>query len=185
MCSLAEGEEVQELRYVVASIASRWLVSPPCIEDGVGTTYRTLWSCVSSRKLARIAALSFWITARSSAMVFAARTLRMNCFTIGANKGEIVSYTCFQCPRLVLVRHGVRTGTHRDGLGRCPGVLWPRRPVPRGCCTGFLDHRRRRAASWRCSCVDHPEYCRLIDSAGSSRGMDWRRKEGRKGEVLS
>lgn len=28
-----------------------------------------------------MAALSFWTTARSSAMVFAARTLRINCFT--------------------------------------------------------------------------------------------------------
>ncbi len=40
------------------------------------------WSALSSRKLARMAALSFWITARSSAIVLAARTLRMNCFTI-------------------------------------------------------------------------------------------------------
>lgn len=39
-------------------------------------------SWLSSRNEARIAALSFWITARSSAMVFADRTLRMNCLTV-------------------------------------------------------------------------------------------------------
>jgi hypothetical protein len=43
----------------------------------------TAWSVLSSRKLARIAALSFWMTALSSAMVFAARTLRINCLTVG------------------------------------------------------------------------------------------------------
>ena len=48
---------------------------------GAPEAYRILWSCVSSRKLARIAALSFWMTALSSAIVLAARTLRMNCFT--------------------------------------------------------------------------------------------------------
>ena len=40
-----------------------------------------LASPLSSLKLALIAALSFCTTARSSAMVFEARTLRMNCFT--------------------------------------------------------------------------------------------------------
>lgn len=50
--------------------------------DAFATAYRMLWSPLSSRKLARMAALSFWMTARSSAMVFAARTLRMNCFTM-------------------------------------------------------------------------------------------------------
>lgn len=40
-------------------------------------------SWLSSRNEARIAALSFWMTARSSAMVLAERTLRMNCFTVG------------------------------------------------------------------------------------------------------
>jgi hypothetical protein len=43
---------------------------------------RTLESPLSSRKLARMAALSFWTTARSSAMVFEARTFRINCFTM-------------------------------------------------------------------------------------------------------
>jgi hypothetical protein len=38
-------------------------------------------SALSSLKLARIAALSFWTTARSSAIVFAARTFRINCLT--------------------------------------------------------------------------------------------------------
>lgn len=44
-------------------------------------SYLTLESALSSLKLALIAALSFCTTARSSAMVFEARTLRMNCFT--------------------------------------------------------------------------------------------------------
>lgn len=42
-----------------------------------------LWFVLSSLKLARMFALSFWMTALSSAMVFAARTLRMNCLTVG------------------------------------------------------------------------------------------------------
>lgn len=46
--------------------------------------YLTPWSLLSSRKLARIEALSFWMTALSSAMVLAARTLRMNCLTVWA-----------------------------------------------------------------------------------------------------
>jgi len=45
-------------------------------------TYLMFESPLSSRKLARIAALSFCTTARSSAIVFEARTFRMNCFTI-------------------------------------------------------------------------------------------------------
>ena len=40
-----------------------------------------LESPLSSRKLARMAALSFWTTARSSAMVLEALTLRINCLT--------------------------------------------------------------------------------------------------------
>ena len=40
-----------------------------------------LESWLSSLKLARMAALSFCTTALSSAIVFAARTFRMNCFT--------------------------------------------------------------------------------------------------------
>jgi hypothetical protein len=51
-------------------------------------THRMLWSWPSSRKLALIAALSFWMTARSSAIVLAARTLRMNCFTVDADADQ-------------------------------------------------------------------------------------------------
>lgn len=46
--------------------------------------YRTLESWLSSLKLALIAALSFCTTALSSAIVFAARTFRMNCLTVVA-----------------------------------------------------------------------------------------------------
>ena len=45
-------------------------------------SYRRSELWLSSLKLARIAALSFCTTARSSAIVFEARTLRMNCFTV-------------------------------------------------------------------------------------------------------
>lgn len=45
------------------------------------TTHLTFESWLSFLKLERIAALSFCTTARSSAIVFAARTFRMNCFT--------------------------------------------------------------------------------------------------------
>jgi hypothetical protein len=44
--------------------------------------YRILESWLSSLKLALIAALSFCTTARSSAIVLEARTLRMNCLTM-------------------------------------------------------------------------------------------------------
>jgi hypothetical protein len=47
-------------------------------------TYLTFESPLSSLKLALIAALSFCTTARSSAIVFEARTLRMNCFTVNS-----------------------------------------------------------------------------------------------------
>lgn len=43
--------------------------------------YLILASPLSSLKLALMAALSFCTTARSSAIVFEARTLLMNCFT--------------------------------------------------------------------------------------------------------
>jgi hypothetical protein len=52
----------------------------------VFVSYLTFESPLSSRKLARIAALSFCTTARSSAMVFEARTLRMNCFTANSQQ---------------------------------------------------------------------------------------------------
>jgi len=51
----------------------------------------TAWSPLSSRKLARMAALSFWMTALSSAMVFAARTLRMNCLTVGLETCQLAA----------------------------------------------------------------------------------------------
>ena len=44
-------------------------------------TNRTPESLLSSLNDARIAALSFWITARSSAIVLADRTFRINCLT--------------------------------------------------------------------------------------------------------
>lgn len=83
------------------------------IEEG---SHLTLGSWLSSRKLARMEALSFWMTARSSAMVLAALTLRMNCFT------EVwplmVSFQCSSAmfavfvtglgDQLLIVRYGVR-----------------------------------------------------------------------------
>lgn len=68
----------------------RHSICPKCVRSPSVKRYssfatlfrRTLESPLSSRKLARIAALSFCTTARSSAMVFDARTLRMNCFTM-------------------------------------------------------------------------------------------------------
>jgi hypothetical protein len=51
-------------------------------------SYLTLESPLSSLKLALMAALSFCTTARSSAIVFEARTLRMNCFTTRGQRGE-------------------------------------------------------------------------------------------------
>lgn len=53
----------------------------PPIVCALDVTYRRSELWLSSLKLALIAALSFCTTARSSAMVFAARTLRINCFT--------------------------------------------------------------------------------------------------------
>jgi hypothetical protein len=45
-----------------------------------------------------MAALSFCTTARSSAMVFEARTLRMNCFTVlvSVQAGKVVDIGCAQ-----------------------------------------------------------------------------------------
>ena len=81
MCPLAEGEEVEQLRDVVP---------PACVSTcapraaRLHPTHLTLESWLSSLKLARMAALSFCTTARSSAIVFAARTFRMNCLTAEA-----------------------------------------------------------------------------------------------------
>jgi hypothetical protein len=78
---LAKGEQVQQLGNIVAPgvLSQYWSVCG----FGISRAHRTLWSPLSSRKLARIDALSFWMTALSSAMVLAARTLRMNCLTVG------------------------------------------------------------------------------------------------------
>jgi hypothetical protein len=68
-------------------------------------TYLTFESPLSSLKLALMAALSFCTTARSSAMVFEARTLRMNCFTTNSQQAG---------------RGGVLwrpTGAHTGGVG--------------------------------------------------------------------
>lgn len=88
MCSLAEGKEVEQFCDIVPSVSryARRAIHQhfrSCIDSraAVVVTHLTLWLWLSSRKLARIEALSFWITARSSAMVLAARTLRMNCLT--------------------------------------------------------------------------------------------------------
>ena len=64
-----------------------------------------LW--LSSRKLARMAALSFCTTARSSAMVLEARTLRMNCFTVDV--GRQLSWLV---ALIAALRH---TGAHLGG----------------------------------------------------------------------
>ena len=52
-----------------------------------------LESWLSSLNDARIAALSFRMTARSSAIVFADRTFRINCLTICLAPVELVIYT--------------------------------------------------------------------------------------------
>lgn len=77
------------------------------------STHLTPESWLSSLKLARMAALSFWTTARSSAIVFAARTFRMNCFT-----GSNVSRLQMEEARLAY-RKSLRRprGPHRGYLG--------------------------------------------------------------------
>ena len=65
-------------------------------------------SPLSSLKLARIAALSFCTTALSSAIVFEARTLRMNCFT-----DKLLAATFRGCLVARL------TGAHIDFMGTC------------------------------------------------------------------
>lgn len=89
MGSFAECEEVEELCNIVAS-GKHLLVAVR--EDVADMLYLTLESPLSSLKLALIAALSFCTTARSSAMVLEARTLRMNCFTIGCQLLVIEGY---------------------------------------------------------------------------------------------
>ena len=67
-----------------SSLATLFLLqSSQCLSTALEGTWLHLMleSPLSSRKLARMAALSFCTTALSSAIVFEARTLRMNCFT--------------------------------------------------------------------------------------------------------
>lgn len=101
--------------------------------------YLTLWSALSSLKLARMDALSFWMTALSSAMVFAARTLRMNCLTVWWRGGQPRDVTkrrrarlgCLPLPpspllpsyrqllQAMAIRGASLTGAH-DGMDRGP-----------------------------------------------------------------
>lgn len=80
MCSLAQREEVEKLGDIVASAGPG--VSMCASFAASMCSYRKSELCDSSLKLALMAALSFCTTARSSAMVLAARTLRMNCLTV-------------------------------------------------------------------------------------------------------
>ena len=63
---------------------------------------RTLESPLSSRKLARMAALSFWTTALSSAMVFEARTFRINCFTVRLSDQPVRKYVFWTVRELIV-----------------------------------------------------------------------------------
>jgi hypothetical protein len=56
-----------------------------------------------------MAALSFCTTARSSAMVLEARTLRMNCFTVASSR-QLTHLLFDMC--VVAYSIGVRTGAH-------------------------------------------------------------------------
>lgn len=78
------------------------------------TTHLTFESWLSFLKLERIAALSFCTTARSSAIVFAARTFRMNCFTM------------FFQHMHTAVRDAWRTRCH------CGGLWDPTQAMPKG-----------------------------------------------------
>ena len=86
--------------------------------------YLTPWSALSSLKLARMDALSFWMTALSSAMVFAARTLRMNCLTAGSGEvshwvAVLISVWRAECEGAGRGRAATLTGAH-DGDGSGP-----------------------------------------------------------------
>ena len=77
MGTLPKGEKIQQFGHIV---------SPDYALALVKSAYASLQnllleSPLSSLKLARMAALSFCTTALSSAIVLAARTLRINCFT--------------------------------------------------------------------------------------------------------
>jgi hypothetical protein len=108
VCALAKGEQVEQLRDIIAPAcvhvssgpraSRRSPLPPPHLPSFRRPAHLTLWSPLSSRKLARIDALSFWMTARSSAIVLAARTLRINCLTAavssspGGGHGRATAY---------------------------------------------------------------------------------------------
>lgn len=83
MSSLSEGEQIKQLGDIVPPVAQLDIAIIIFGERKVGSTNRMPESWLSSRNEARIAALSFWMTARSSAIVLAERTFRMNCLTVG------------------------------------------------------------------------------------------------------
>lgn len=95
--------------------------------------YRTLESWLSSRKLARMAALSFCTTARSSAMVLAARTLRINCLTfgtqwsarrVGVERADRVPRTGAHCAGVVLDAEATGGDCSRRRAWREWVVIW-------------------------------------------------------------
>lgn len=116
----------------------------------MGGTHLTPESWLSSLKLALMAALSFWTTARSSAMVFAARTLRMNCFTshISASRPdreawragihEVIVAVARTPPGQSVENHQLRRGGAGgegcSGVGRAGGRS--RKSVVTRCCNG-------------------------------------------------
>lgn len=120
----------------------------------------TWWSWLSSRKLARIAALSFWMTARSSAMVLAARTLRINCLTemwpsIVSDWKSILGYrhSVCQCPSRPVGGGATElTGTHDDqrfkpregGRRKAEGLIWSR--------VARLEERKAREVVGKSQC---------------------------------
>jgi hypothetical protein len=111
MCPLAEGEQVEQFGDIVTSGKG----SGHELQRRPAATHLTFESWLSSLKLARMAALSFCTTARSSAMVLEARTLRMNCFTAGEASANSTATGS----------DAVRTRAHFDRRG-------PRPQSPRG-----------------------------------------------------
>lgn len=75
-------------------------------------------------------ALSFWMTARSSAMVFAARTFRMNCLTemwpssVSDFRSMLAALRCEQGVGVVLSRVEL-TGGHDGKVQPHEGTLGP------------------------------------------------------------
>ena len=95
---------------------------------------RTLESPLSSRKLARMAALSFWTTARSSAMVFEARTFRINCFTTGLSDQPVRSHVFWNIRELIV---GGKEG-NPDFCAQRPLLVKPQSVI----CTSLCRYRR-------------------------------------------